>query len=62
MTESTVGVSAIAHLLPLLDYVDMDGPLLLKEDIAIGVTMHEGKVFYPPVNGAGAELVFDMMS
>lgn len=62
MTESTVGVSAIAHLLPLLDYVDMDGPLLLKEDIAIGVTMHEGKVSYPPVNGAGAELVFDIMS
>ena len=26
MTESTVGISAIAQLLPLLDYVDMDGP------------------------------------
>ena len=30
MTESSVGISAIAQLLPLLDYVDMDGALLLK--------------------------------
>ena len=29
MTESTVGISAIAQLLPLLDYVDMDGAVLL---------------------------------
>jgi hypothetical protein len=34
MTESSVGISAIAHLLPELDYVDMDGALLLAEDIA----------------------------
>ena len=31
MTESTVGISAIAQLLPLLDYVDMDGAALLKK-------------------------------
>jgi hypothetical protein len=37
MTESTVGISAIAHL-SSLDYVDMDGALLLSEDIAEGVT------------------------
>jgi L-alanine-DL-glutamate epimerase-like enolase superfamily enzyme len=29
MTESTVGISAIAQLLPILDYVDMDGAVLL---------------------------------
>ena len=34
MAESTVGVSAIAQFLPLLDYVDMDGPLLLARDTA----------------------------
>ncbi|MBM4091988.1 MAG: dipeptide epimerase, partial [Planctomycetes bacterium] len=38
MTESTVGISAIAQLLPLLDYVDMDGALLLAEDVATGIT------------------------
>ncbi len=62
MTESTVGISAIAHLLPLLDYVDMDGPLLLKEDIATGVCLHKGQVFFPDRPGTGASLVFDIMS
>ena len=28
MNESTIGTAAIGHLLPLLDYVDMDGPLV----------------------------------
>lgn len=60
MTESTVGVSAIAQLLPLLDYVDMDGPLLLKEDIATGVEMRAGKVFYADRPGTGAVLKFDI--
>ena len=38
MNESTVGSAAIAHLMPLLDYVDADGPLLLEEDVATGLT------------------------
>ena len=53
MTESTVGISAIAHLLPELDYVDMDGALLLAEDIASGVTIKNGKTFYPERTGTG---------
>lgn len=57
MTESTIGISAIAQLLPLLDYVDMDGPLLLKEDIGTGVEIRDGMVFYSNVNGTGAKLV-----
>ncbi|MDT0675402.1 dipeptide epimerase [Autumnicola musiva] len=57
MTESTVGISAIAHLLPLLDYVDMDGALLLKNDIAEGVKLKDGKVHFPERNGTGAKLI-----
>lgn len=57
MTESTVGISAIAQLLPMLDYVDMDGALLLSKDIASGVTIDFGKVHYSKVNGTGAELL-----
>lgn len=56
MTESTVGISAIAHLLPELDYVDMDGPLLLSEDIASGITMDFGKIKYAEGNGTGVHL------
>lgn len=44
MNECTVGSAAIAHFLPQLDYVDMDGPLLLKEDIATGLTYNNGLV------------------
>ena len=56
MTESSVGISAIAHLLPLLDYVDMDGALLLVNDIANGVTIEKGIVKYSNLNGIGAVL------
>ena len=56
MTESTVGISGIAQLLPLLDYVDMDGPLLLAKDIAKGVMIDKGVVSYPDVNDNGVVL------
>ena len=57
MTESTVGISAIAQLLPLLDYVDMDGAVLLAEDIATGVSVERGVCHYPAVPGNGVTLL-----
>ena len=56
MTESSVGISAIAHLTPLLDYVDMDGALLLKNDVASGVKAENGNIIFSNLNGAGAYL------
>lgn len=56
MTESSVSTSAIAQLLPLLDYVDMDGTLLLADDIAHGVRIEKGRVQYPAENGCGVHL------
>jgi L-alanine-DL-glutamate epimerase-like enolase superfamily enzyme len=56
MTESSVGISAIAQLLPLLDYVDMDGALLLARDIASGVRIERGQIIYPEENGCGVRL------
>ncbi len=53
MTETTVGISAIAQLLPLLDYVDMDGALLLAGDVAEGVTIEKGVVRLPETPGNG---------
>jgi L-alanine-DL-glutamate epimerase-like enolase superfamily enzyme len=46
MNESSVGTAAIAQLTPMLDHVDMDGPLLLEEDIAEGVKFDAGKIIY----------------
>jgi len=57
MTESTVGISAIAQLLPLVDYADMDGALLLAEDVATGITIERGRVRFSSENGCGARLL-----
>ena len=56
MTESTVGISAIAQLLPMLDYVDMDGAALLSSDIADGVRVIQGRCHFGVENGTGAVL------
>lgn len=57
MTESSVGISAIAHIAPLLDYVDMDGALLLAHDPATGVVIDaEAQLHYVNGPGIGAEL------
>ncbi|WBL42575.1 dipeptide epimerase [Algoriphagus halophytocola] len=58
MTESSVGITAIAHIAPLLDYVDMDGAMLLAKDPAKGVVITPEKVVFPEGNGIGAEMVF----
>ena len=57
MNESSVGTAAIAQLAPMLDYVDMDGPLLLVEDIANGVSFNEGKIIYTEGYGLGVTLI-----
>jgi L-alanine-DL-glutamate epimerase-like enolase superfamily enzyme len=53
MNESTIGSAAIAHLVPELDYVDMDGPLLLKEDVGTGLDFTGGRVNIPRGPGLG---------
>jgi len=57
MTESTVGISAAAQLLPLVDHADLDGAVLLAEDTATGVTVHNGHVTFPDVAGTGVTLL-----
>ncbi|MGK2864341.1 MAG: mandelate racemase/muconate lactonizing enzyme family protein [Chitinophagaceae bacterium] len=55
MNESTIGSAALAHLLPFIDYVDMDGPLLLAEDVAKGISYDNGKVIYSDLPGLGID-------
>jgi L-alanine-DL-glutamate epimerase-like enolase superfamily enzyme len=56
MNEASIGTAAVAQMLPLLDYVDMDGPLLLSEDNASGVKFDFGKILYREGNGLGVEV------
>ena len=53
MNETTIGSAAIAHLAPLVDYIDMDGPLLLAEDVAIGLQYEYGEVNVSDSPGLG---------
>ncbi|MEL6109630.1 MAG: dipeptide epimerase [Planctomycetota bacterium] len=57
MVESSVGISAAAQLLPLLDYADLDGAALLAVDAARGVTVDEGVAILPKTKGNGIELI-----
>ena len=57
MTESSIGIAAIGQLLPLLDYVDMDGPLLIQNDPGKPLKMEFGKVFLSDAPGTGADLI-----
>jgi len=53
MNESTIGSAAIAHLLPLIDHADMDGPLLLEQDLATGIVYDNGRIIYSGEPGLG---------
>ena len=53
MNETTIGSAAVAQLLPQLDYADLDGPLLLAEDIATGLLYEEGRVIPSGEPGLG---------
>lgn len=56
MTESSVGISAIAQLLPWVDYADIDGAALLAADIAHGVVVRQGVCEFPNRPGTGVLL------
>jgi L-alanine-DL-glutamate epimerase-like enolase superfamily enzyme len=55
MNESTIGSAAIVHFLPQLDYVDVDGPLLLAEDVASGINFEFGQVKISSLPGLGIQ-------
>jgi L-Ala-D/L-Glu epimerase len=44
MTETSCGISAAAHLSPMVDWADLDGALLISNDVFDGVKVIEGKV------------------
>jgi L-alanine-DL-glutamate epimerase-like enolase superfamily enzyme len=46
MNESSIGTAAMIHMAPLLDHLDADGPLLLKEDLAEGLLYQYGKISF----------------
>ncbi|MGA8576355.1 MAG: dipeptide epimerase [Candidatus Cybelea sp.] len=53
MVESAVAATAAAHLSPLVDWADIDGPLLIARDPFHGVRYDRGKLLLPDAPGLG---------
>lgn len=53
MTETSCAVSAAAQLSPLVDWADLDGNLLIDNDVYEGVTVENGKIILPDRPGIG---------
>lgn len=53
MIESSLAITAAAHLTPLVDYADLDGNLLIDNDPYEGVKVVNGKLELPDAPGLG---------
>ena len=53
MIESSLAITAAAHLSPLVDYADLDGNLLINDDPFTGVKVINGKLVLPHTPGLG---------
>ena len=53
MTETSCAISAAAQLSPLVDWADLDGALLIKNDLFAGTTIVDGKITLPDRPGLG---------
>lgn len=53
MIESSIAVTAAAHLTPLADHADLDGNLLISNDPYRGVQMEHGRLQLPDAPGLG---------
>lgn len=53
MIESSIGITAAAHVAPLVDIVDLDGAALLANDPFKGATIDGGQLTLPTAPGLG---------
>lgn len=53
MTETSCAVTAAAQLSPLVDWADLDGNLLIDNDVFEGITISDGKIILPDGPGIG---------
>jgi len=53
MVESSLGITAAAHLAPLVDYADLDGAALISDDPFVGASIADGLIRLPAEPGLG---------
>ncbi len=55
MVESSLAITAAAHISPLVDFADLDGNLLVTDDPFAGATVERGRLVLPDGPGLGVE-------
>ena len=55
MIESSLAITAAAMISPLVDYADLDGNLLIRDDPFVGATVEKGQLVLPTGPGLGVE-------
>lgn len=61
MTETSCGVSAAAQLSPMVDFADLDGNLLISNDVFDGVKVINGKLTLPDRPGIGVVKIGEIL-
>jgi L-alanine-DL-glutamate epimerase-like enolase superfamily enzyme len=57
MTETSCAVTAAAQLSPLVDWADLDGNLLIDNDVFKGILINDGKIVLPDTPGIGVRKI-----
>ncbi len=57
MTETSCAISAASHLSPMCDWADLDGMLLIKNDIFSGTTVKDGRLVLSDDPGIGIKKI-----
>ena len=55
MVETSLGITAAAHLAPLVDWADLDGNLTVTNDPFVGVAVEGGELILPGGPGLGVQ-------
>jgi L-alanine-DL-glutamate epimerase-like enolase superfamily enzyme len=53
MIESSLAITAAAHIAPLVDFADLDGNLLITNDPFVGAEVRDGRLVLPTAPGLG---------
>ncbi len=57
MTETSCAISAISQLAPLCDWADLDGALLISNDVSCGMEVVDGRIVLSDKPGIGIEFI-----
>jgi L-alanine-DL-glutamate epimerase-like enolase superfamily enzyme len=57
MTETSCAISAASHLSPMVDFADLDGALLISNDVFEGARVVDGKVILADRPGIGVKKI-----